>query len=117
MTPAENKGAVPPDQTARDAQNPPSGFPEPPGKDPGDISRDRSPHHVLNAPVGDPDATEYPDPYDRREDPLAPPDEQVYPGDGRSHTPTGATSNSSPVADADIETDRANALEGDDLDD
>lgn len=99
-----------------DPQNAPTGFPEPPGKDPGDISREPTPYTTLNTPVGDPDPTEYPDPYDRREDPLAPPDEQVYPGDGRSHTPTGATSNSDPVADADIEATNANAIEGDDVD-
>jgi hypothetical protein len=50
----------------------PTGFPEPPGKDPGDISRDREPHHVLNNPVTDPDPTEWPDPYDKREDPRDP---------------------------------------------
>jgi hypothetical protein len=51
-----------------DPHEAPSGFPEPPGKDPGDISRDRDPHHVLNNPVEDPDPTEWPDPYDKRED-------------------------------------------------
>jgi hypothetical protein len=30
-----------------------SGFPEPPGKDPGNRSKDRDPHHSLNNPVGD----------------------------------------------------------------
>ena len=51
-----------------DPHEAPSGFPEPPGKDPGDISQDREPHHVLNNPVGEPDPTESPDPYDKRED-------------------------------------------------
>jgi hypothetical protein len=50
-----------------DPHEAPSGFPEPPGKDPGDISQDREPHHVLNNPVKDPDPTEWPDPYDKRE--------------------------------------------------
>jgi hypothetical protein len=52
-----------------DPHEAPSGFPEPPGKDPGDISKDREPHHTLNNPVEDPDPTEWPDPYDKREDP------------------------------------------------
>src|SRR5688572_22530394 len=38
-----------------------SGFPEPPGKDPGDISRDPEPHHALSNPVSEPDPTEWPD--------------------------------------------------------
>jgi hypothetical protein len=32
----------------------------------------REPHHALNNPVGDPDLTEYPDPYEKREDPRDP---------------------------------------------
>ena len=51
-----------------DPHEAPSGFPEPPGKDPGDISADREPHHALNNPATDPDPTEWPDPYDKRED-------------------------------------------------
>ena len=51
-----------------DPHDAPSGFPEPPGKDPGDISRDREPHHALNNPATDPDPTEWPDPFDKRED-------------------------------------------------
>ena len=92
------------------------GFPEPPGKDPGDRSGDATPYSSLNTPVGEPDPTEYPDPYDRREDPQAPPDEMVFPGDGNSHTPVGATSTSEPHHDDDIETVRGNAIEGDDVD-
>ena len=37
---------------------PPTGFPEPPGKDPGDKSRDPTPHTSLNTPVGEPDPNE-----------------------------------------------------------
>jgi hypothetical protein len=48
------------------------GFPEPPGKDPGDISGDREPHHALNNPVGDPDPTAWPDPYDEASGTLDP---------------------------------------------
>jgi hypothetical protein len=38
-------------------EKPPTGFPEPPGKDPGDRSNDPTPHHGLNEPadVEDPD--------------------------------------------------------------
>jgi hypothetical protein len=52
-------------------EQPPSGFPEPPG--PGDASeRPEEPHHSLNNPADHPDPTEYPDPYERREDPRDP---------------------------------------------
>ena len=53
--------------------------------DKGDRSRDPEPHHALNNPVGEPDETEWPDPYDKREDPR---DEE--------HPPTGSTSTSEP---------------------
>lgn len=77
----------------------PSGFPEPPGKDPGDISRDREPHHVLNNPVTDPDPTEWPDPYDKREDPRDPAG-----SDGEEPRPAhGATSTSEPHPSKDPE--------------
>jgi hypothetical protein len=51
------------------AGTPVSGFPEPPGKDPGDVSRERSRYAALNTPVGEPDPAQWPDPYDRRDDP------------------------------------------------
>jgi hypothetical protein len=46
---------------------------------------ERDPHHDLNNPVGEPDETEWPDPYDRREDPR-----------DRDHPPTGSRSTSEP---------------------
>ena len=58
----------------RDDEREAGGFPEPPGRDPGDRSDDPDPHDALNNPVGEPDPTEYPDPYEQREDPLDPPD-------------------------------------------
>lgn len=70
----------------------PSGFPEPPGEDPGDVSKDREPHHALNNPASDPDPTEWPDPYDKREDPRD--------GDDLSQ---GATSTSEPHPSKDPE--------------
>src|SRR3954452_21069461 len=79
-----------------DPHEAPSGFPEPPGKDPGDISRDREPHHVLNNPVSDPDPTEWPDPYDKREDPRAPPDPDGEILGEEAHPPTNAASTSDP---------------------
>jgi len=68
-----------------DRDETPTGFPEPPGKDPGDISQDREPHHVLNNPVTDPDPTEWPDPYDTREDPRDP-DDPDSPAQGAQST-------------------------------
>lgn len=44
-----------------------TGFPEPPGRDPEDHARDRDPHHAPNHPARDPDATEWPGPYERGE--------------------------------------------------
>src|SRR3954453_18601769 len=82
---------------------PVSGFPEPPGKDPGDVSRQPSPYAALNTPVTEPDPEEWPDPYDRREDPRAPPPGMVVRGDGRGHPPVGAPSTSEPHPAADIE--------------
>ncbi len=41
-----------------------------PEANPGNISEDAEPHHVLNNPVGEPDETEWPDPYEKREDPT-----------------------------------------------
>jgi hypothetical protein len=97
---------------------PPTGFPEPPGKDPGDISKDRDPHHVLNNPVGDPDPTEWPDPYEKRADPLDPPDPDGLPFGEEPHPPTGAMSTSEPHPSEDLEArDRATPPKRDNLDD
>jgi hypothetical protein len=75
---------------------PPTGFPEPPGKDPGDRSQDPDPHHALNTPVGTPDPTEWPDPYDQRPDPRDPPDPDHAPFGEQPHPGTGSTSTSEP---------------------
>lgn len=82
---------------------PATGFPEPPGRDPGDRSRDPSPHHALNHPASDPDPTEWPDPYDRREDPRDPPDPDGQPFGEEPHPHTGATSSSEPHPSQDPE--------------
>jgi hypothetical protein len=96
------------------AGEPVSGFPEPPGTDPGDRSRDPSPHHALNSPAADPDPSEWPDPYDKREDPAEPVEGMPF-GEER-HPPTGATSTSRPHPKDDIESTKGDAPEGDDLD-
>ena len=62
---------------------------------PGDRSRDPTPHHALNNPAQDPDPTEWPDPYDRREDPRAAEAEEESAGEA-PHPPTGTTSTSEP---------------------
>jgi hypothetical protein len=120
-TPSDHPHEVTHDKTGQPETAPPgtpaSGFPEPPGKDPGDVSRRPSPYAALNTPVSEPDPTEWPDPYDRREDPRAPAGEMVFPGDGRTHTPVGATSTSEPHPAEDIEAIGTRAPNTDQLDD
>lgn len=91
------------DERNDQTREPATGFPEPPGKDPEDRSRDRDPHHVLNNPVGEPDPTEWPDPYERREDPLDPPDPDGEPFGEEAHVPPGSRSTSQPHPQDDIE--------------
>src|SRR4051794_16222523 len=94
-----------------------SGFPEPPGRDPGDRSKDPTPYHSLNQPVGEPDPTEWPDPYEQREDPRAPSD-PAAPAAEVPHTATGATSTSEPHPSKDPEAaDRWEGPKRDRLDD
>jgi hypothetical protein len=66
-------GHAPPMTPKEHDEERPTGFPEPPGDDPGDRSHDDEAHHVLNNPIDDPDETEWPDPYERREDPRGAP--------------------------------------------
>lgn len=70
--------------------------------------RARDPHSALNNPVTEADLTEWPDPYDHREDPRDPGEEMVFGGEG-GHTQTGATSTSEPHPSQDPE---AEAWEG-----
>jgi hypothetical protein len=59
----------------------------------GKPAKPKDPHHSLNNPVvDDPDLTEYPDPYDTREDPL-----------DEDHPQTGAESTSEPPLQQDPE--------------
>jgi hypothetical protein len=63
----------------------------------------RDPHHELNNPATEPDPTEWPDPYDRREDPRAPAPGDPESGGETPHTPSGSTSTSEPHPDQDPE--------------
>jgi hypothetical protein len=70
--------------------------------------RARTPHSALNNPITEADLTEWPDPYEHREDPRDPGEEMVFGGEG-GHTQTGATSTSEPHPSQDPE---AEAWEG-----
>lgn len=94
---------------------PASGFPEPPGADPGDRSRDPDPHHALTNPADDPDPTDWPDPYERREDPREP--VEGMPFGPERHPPSGSTSTSEPHPKDDVEAPYVEAPERDKLDD
>jgi hypothetical protein len=84
---------------------PASGFPEPPGEDPGDRSRDPEAHAALSNRTTEPDATEWPDPYEEREDPRE-----------GGHPPTGSTSTIEPHPTEDPEAAPAEPPERDRLD-
>lgn len=84
-----------------------SGFPEPPLSDDEDRERDAEPHHSLSNPVGDPDPTEWPDPYETREDPRGP----------DAHPNAGDRSSSEPHPSKDPEAGQWEAPERDNLDD
>jgi hypothetical protein len=105
------------DDDDRRAEKPPTGFPEPPGKDPGDLTRHEDPHHTLNNPVGEPDPTEWPDPYEQREDPRDPPDPDGQPFGEQPHPQTGSRSTSEPHPSQDPEAEPTQAPERDNLDD
>jgi hypothetical protein len=95
-----------------------SGFPEPAGRDPGDISKDAEPHHALSNPVQDPDPTEWPDPYEKRGDPRDPPDPDDAPFGEEPHPAPGSVSTSEPHPSQDPEArDRWEGPKRDKLDD
>jgi hypothetical protein len=91
----------------RDEERARSGFPEPPGRDPGDRSKDPEPHDALNNPVDNPDETEWPDPYDKRPDPRFDDD----------HPQTGSESTSEPHPSQDPEAEPWEGPKRDKLDD
>jgi hypothetical protein len=74
--------------------------------DEGDRSRDPNPHHALNNPVGDPDPTEWPDPYEQRPDPRDEP-----------HPQTGSRSTSEPHPSHDPEAEPTEGPKRDKVDD
>jgi hypothetical protein len=51
------------------------------------MTEERDPHHPLNQPAEDPDPTEWPDPYDKRDDPRGPEHERAHPGDRSTSEP------------------------------
>jgi len=73
---------------------------------PGDRSKDPDPHHALNNPVGEPDETEWPDPYEQREDPR-----------DEDHPATGSTSTSEPHPAQDPEAEPWEGSKRDKIDD
>jgi hypothetical protein len=82
-----------------------------------DQTPQRDPHHSLNNPVGEPDLTEWPDPYERRPDPLDPEDPDQAPFGDEPHPATGSRSTSQPHPDDDIEADPVRPPDRDKLDD
>jgi hypothetical protein len=78
---------------------------------------EQDPHHALNNPAGDPDPTEWPDPYDKRPDPLDSETDDGAPGHEQGHALPGATSTSQPHPDEDLEAPDAKAPDRDKLDD
>jgi hypothetical protein len=101
----------PPLQTGTDA-------PPKPSVEPGNISLDRDhPYRALSNPIGDPDETEYPDPFETREDPRDPVDPDELPLGAEPHPPTGAVSTSEPRPASDPEVgDRAEPPKRENLD-
>ena len=67
---------------------------------------ERDPHHDLNNPVEEPDETEWPDPYDKREDPR-----------GVDRPQTGSRSTSEPHPSQDPEAEPWEGPKRDKLDD
>jgi hypothetical protein len=90
------KAAKPPKTTGTDA-------PPKPEAEPGNMTGGKDPHHALNNPVDDPDLTEYPDPYETREDPRDPVDPDDAPFGDEPHPQTGAESTSEPPLEQDLE--------------
>jgi hypothetical protein len=70
---------------------------------PEDERRRPSPHRSLSNPVRDPDPTEWPDPYEKREDPRDPEDPDHRPFGEEPHPASGSTSTSEPHPSKDPE--------------
>jgi hypothetical protein len=105
------KAPEPPLTTGTDA-------PPKPEAEPGNVTGGKDPHHALNNPVDDPNLTEYPDPYEKREDPRDPVDPDGAQFGEEPHPQTGAESTSEPPPSQDPEVgDRARPPRRDNLDD
>jgi len=85
--------------------------------DEGDRSQDPTPHHALNNPVGEPDPTEWPDPYEKRPDPRDPVDPDGEPFGEDPHAAPGAQSTSEPPPGQDPQAEPTEAPERDKLND
>jgi hypothetical protein len=94
--------AKPPKPKAAPKPKPAAGKPKS-ASEPGNRSHDKGPHQALNNPVGDPDETEYPDPYETRPDPRDPVDPDGAPFGEEPHPATGAESTSEPPLEDDPE--------------
>jgi hypothetical protein len=94
--------AKPPKPKAAAKPKPAAGKPKA-AAEPGDRSHDKGPHQALNNPVGEPDETEYPDPYETRPDPRDPVDPDGAPFGEEPHPATGSESTSEPPVENDPE--------------
>jgi hypothetical protein len=94
--------AKPPKPKAAPRPKPAAEKPKP-DAEPGNRSDDKGPHQALNNPIGDPDQTEYPDPYETRPDPRDPVDPDGAPFGEEPHPATGAESTSEPPLENDPE--------------
>jgi hypothetical protein len=74
-----------------------------PDSEPGNRSHDKGPHQALNNPVGEPDETEYPDPFETRPDPRDPVDPDGAPFGEEPHPVVGSESTSEPPLENDPE--------------
>ncbi|HEY0276933.1 MAG TPA: hypothetical protein VGC32_01570 [Solirubrobacterales bacterium] len=89
---------------AKVATKPKTAAPKPkPDTEPGNRSHDKGPHQALNNPVGDPDETEYPDPFETRPDPRDPVDPDGAPFGEEPHPVVGSGSTSEPRLENDPE--------------
>ena len=68
-----------------------------------DPPSERDVHAALDEAATDPDPTEWPDPYDKREDPRDPPDPDGAPFGAEPHPQTGSRSTSEPHPQDDLE--------------
>lgn len=116
--PVAEKPPVPSAPTAEAPTTAGTDAPPKPEAEPGDRSGDEEPPRALSSPAEDPDPTEWPDPYDKRSDPLGPPDPDRAESGEVAHTPPGAESTSQPHPSQDLEAgERATPPEREKLDD